>query len=1054
MRNIHKFFLFTLILCPLILIPSLCRADDTAIFTGTGPSAAPNALILLDFSDSMNWFPSLDDTDGGTYITHYYDGSGGMTIESDGPFYIRKEWWMNKEAFFNVHAYNDGIRTRPIWGDPNCLGPFYKTSAPGHTTRCVKFQLAQDAITGVINDLDKDVTKISLGYMRFTYCLNTNMGNPNQTEPCQEHDGILNYNTGCNRIISKVGAAYADIKTAVNDPTVIPNSATPLSAALNEAKMYLDDISKGAGGQSADCSQKSVILLSDGNDTLACGGSGSSTQPDQYNRRKASVAAAAALGKAGYKVYVIGFGKIMPQDFVNTLNWMAYYGGTDNPNDANSGDTTKITPAADPCAVDSSNDPGTTALSGYAYLATDPIKLNEALRSAISSIKQANYSFSSVSVPSSRTSDTNYLYAASFMPKSDPFWPGHLTKYSLDTGAALWDAGAALQTSSFTDRKIYTNMSGAIVTFTVQPPGQIKDYLGVQTGQAAQDLIAYFRGDPSKNPDKWRLGDIYHSNPVTIGSPSYYFSDVRSPQSFINFRAAHHRSNPLIVVGANDGQFHAFADGGNYVSEYWSFIPPNLLPKLITIFHTSDPSALLHTYFVDGPVTVADVWLGTGDGKSKAADGSEWRTLLVFGEGRGVRDSTGVPKYLWSSSSSCSSSSGNSGFNSAYSSQNYPYYCGYYAFNLTDISQTPNTPGTFMWTLKPDSTQGGYLAEPWSRMAIGRVLIGGNEKWVGFIGGGYNPQSTDAGKGFFVVDLSNGTILWSHTKGNNPPINYPIPASPAIVDTDNDGFIDAAYVGDLGGNMWRFTFCKQADGPSCIYSNWDGNLLFQASGGRPIYTSSTVARDSSSLWVFWGTGDKENPTNTSGQNSFFAVKDNDRSTTYTIGNLQDISTEGTIYNGTSSGWYITLPGTGEKVLSDPTTFGGMVLFTTFSPQGDVCTQLGEGRLYALSMMPLRIGGILYNPGAGLMSVPTNPKSTGGGARSVSLGVGVPSGPVISQNPVRNNPTDLYASVSGGGGKDTQIVSANISLPNTPLTDRLKDTAPSSQVIHWRDGRIQ
>ena len=31
--------------------------------------------------------------------------------------------------------------------------------------------------------------------------------------------------------------------------------------------------------------------------------------------------------------------------------------------------------------------------------------------------------------------------------------------------------------------------------------------------------------------------------------------------------------------------------------------------------------------------------------------------------------------------------------------------------------------------------------------------------------------------------------------------------SPAIVDRDNDGFIDTAYVGDLAGNPWKFTFC-------------------------------------------------------------------------------------------------------------------------------------------------------------------------------------------------------------------------------------------------------
>ena len=90
-------------------------------------------------------------------------------------------------------------------------------------------------------------------------------------------------------------------------------------------------------------------------------------------------------------------------------------------------------------------------------------------------------------------------------------------------------------------------------------------------------------------------------------------------------------------------------------------------------------------------------------------------------------------------------------------------------------------------------------------MAIGKVIIGGNEKWVGFIGGGYdNSGDSNRGKGFFVVDLTSGNILWSFTRGGSTTsttsmsMTYSIPGSAAIVDTDNDGFVDTAYIGDLG----------------------------------------------------------------------------------------------------------------------------------------------------------------------------------------------------------------------------------------------------------------
>ncbi len=54
----------------------------------------------------------------------------------------------------------------------------------------------------------------------------------------------------------------------------------------------------------------------------------------------------------------------------------------------------------------------------------------------------------------------------------------------------------------------------------------------------------------------------------------------------------------------------------------------------------------------------------------------------------------------------------------------------------------------------------------------------------------------------------------------------------------------------------------------------------------------------------------------------------------------------------ASGWYIKLE-TGEKVVSRSITYGGIVVFTTYlskcsgSERADMCTTIGDGRLYAL-----------------------------------------------------------------------------------------------------------
>jgi Tfp pilus tip-associated adhesin PilY1 len=921
------------------------------------------------------------------------------------------------------------------------------------TTGCSRLEIAKAAIrkvldansNGVIDSTDEDKLAVRIGYMRFYSCLSD--------------DTLNNYSSGCISLIRAIGSKYADIYTSVKNEYA--SGGTPLASALNEAKLYLD--AHKAADPYKNCSQKFVILITDGADTFACAGNGGSSQLDQYKRRKATVAKAKAVADAGYKVFVIGFGANMPDIDKNTLNWAAYYGGTDNPSEENSGDTSVITPSADPCSTDTTNDPGNASLSGYAYLAANADQLNAALSSAITIISEFRYSFSVSSVSSMRTVDGNYLYEPSFRPHGDdPFWPGFLKRYTIGSDGSIsatpdWDAGTLLASRTPGSRNILTYKDGALTAFNTSniTPGD----LGLPTYDTSgrNAIVGYIRGESAYNPDNGKLGDMFHSNPVTIGSPSPFYIDSRSPNAYINFRNNTQSREKVIVVGANDGQFHAFQTSDGY--EKWSFIPPNLLPKVGYIAHSKHPTALSHQFFVDGPVTVADVWLGTGDGTNKSE--SDWRTLLVFGEGKGVRDSSNVPSFLWSSSPSC-----DSGFKKKYDYY-YRFYCGYYAFDITD---TANPPTSIKWRLQPTSDQAKYIDEPWSKMAVGRVKIDGKEKWLGFIGGGYNTQGKydddddysagRRGKGFFVVDLSNGSIPWDYSKDDNSKMDYTIPASPAVPDTDNDGFIDVAYLGDLGGNMWRFTFCTQQDEPGCNINNWRGGMLFDASsaGARPVFTSAAVAKDASSqLWVFWGTGDKQDPTSRNDQDKFFAVIDSDRTSTYKIDNLQDITT-GT-YSGVKQGWYLKLTDQGEKMLADPAVFAGMVLFTTYTPgsSSDPCGGTsGTAKLYAMAMMPIAINGITYNPGAGVLSEPSDKTSKAGGQRSITLGSGIPSAPIISQKPSSSGTagtTDLYVSVSGAPGQDTALKSSS-QLPDSPLLKRLKSTPPRAQIIHWRDRRIQ
>ena len=803
------------------------------------------------------------------------------------------------------------------------------------------FTILDDNQSNTITSQDEKSLGVRFGYMQFTDCSADDTGG--------------SYSSGCNKLVWGIGSKYSRIycnnttscsstssaSGSVSGATA--NDGTPLASALNEAKLYLDY--HKTTDTAAACRSKFVILITDGADTFACGGTGSDDQSDQYRRRRAVVARTKALADAGYKVFVVGFGVDMPHFLRNTLNWMAYHGGTDNPFVTNSGAVSAYDPSSTILCGDSStqqhniegdgnhyyatsNDPGEISLSGYAFLASSSADLTQALKQAVNSIREANFSFSMVSITSFRTVDENNIYEASFQPiTNDPFWQGHLKKYDLhadgNIGNVIWDAGTVLQSTAAGSRNMLTCLGGAPAAFTTSRI--TKEILGVTADSDRDAVVGYFRGEPAYNLDNWKLGDVFHSAPITVATPSKFFEDLRDVNgAFGIFRANHSRTSAngerVVVVGANDAQIHGFrtADG----TEAWSFIPPNLLNKLKNVAHATHPVGFSHLYLADGPITVADAWLGTGDGRSKSA--TDWKTLMIFGEGRGGSNA------LWSSSSSC-----DSGFNSQYTAE-YPYYCGYYAFNISDTANP-----AFIWRLQPGSGQAPYLGEPWSKVAVGRVKINGNEKWAGFIGGGYNASDCAGGdecdlrgKGFFVVDLSDGSILWSFTRADMTSMNFSMVAPPAMVDTDNDGFIDTAYLGDLGGNMWRFQFCSARDNNSCNTANWAGGQLFAATGGevRPIYGAATVTKDqSANLWVGWGTGDKTDPLATNVQEKFYAIKDNDRSSTYSISNLEDISSS--LYQdlSTKRGWFMTLAGQGEKVLADSVVFGGIVYFTSYTP---------------------------------------------------------------------------------------------------------------------------
>ena len=144
---------------------------------------------------------------------------------------------------------------------------------------------------------------------------------------------------------------------------------------------------------------------------------------------------------------------------------------------------------------------------------------------------------------------------------------------------------------------------------------------------------------------------------------------------------------------------------------------------------------------------------------------------------------------------------------------------------------------------------------------------------------------------------------------------------------------------------------------------------------------------------------------------------------------------------TKPGWYINLAN--EKVLSEAAIFGGVTYFTTYGAPtgGNPCEQAGTGTLY----------GVNFTTGAGVLAqYDAGGQPIGAPTRSLLIGWGIPSAPVISFKPMGTlqaggSPADLYVTVSGGAGMNVSTQRVNFDPPT--LANR-------TNILFWKDRRLE
>ena len=398
------------------------------------------------------------------------------------------------------------------------------------------------------------------------------------------------------------------------------------------------------------------------------------------------------------------------------------------------------------------------------------------------------------------------------------------------------------------------------------------------------------------------LGDIFHSSPVIVESPTDAFLcnlglsnqcirtlyatsgelgtaatpapsvAVSTPPCGITnlapydaYAVEQRKRDKVVLVGANDGMVHAFV-GGSFVSETcvgglpvptfnrgsgdeaWAFIPPDLLPKLAD-------SVLSHAYMVDGDIMVRDIWADTSANGQK--EKGEFHTLAVVSEGRGGKHYLGLEiKYT----------SGTAVLDRPGFQWMFPQPCSEEAatFGKTLFALSPKPPpiGPVLISATALPAASSIATAP----PVVRNGVDTHERWVVALSGGWSP-GLEKGRGIYVVDAWDGAIngrrdnLWwkfefdesaSGLLGPARSLTQSVPGPVAMVDygtNDNpiqDGFFDTSIFGDTAGQIW----VTRMDAPGTFSSstkmidNWGGGRAFEMDrDGVPGGAVSSVLPD-------------------------------------------------------------------------------------------------------------------------------------------------------------------------------------------------------------------
>ena len=729
----------------------------------------------------------------------------------------------------------------------------------------------------------------------------------------------------------------------INTPEIKNGSiGTPLPGAMRTAYQYYANTLSGTSSPITNrtCQRNYVLLATDGDPTIRIGGTaysnaelmnrqvngnwvfGQATQ-DVFTEigrlRTLTVSGNAAInGQYDVQTYVVGLGEVATnQASIAAMNRMATVGGT-----------------------------------GSAYMATDSATLSAAFAQITADIQARTAASAGVAISTGAWKSGTQVFQARFNTGD---WSGELRALEMLSSGELattptWEAGQRLGLKNWnTGRQILTYRAASALGSRGVPfrwpanaaaPGASEIPLTLvaalnRNGAGVVDThgalrLNYLRGDASRElrrcpactaPSAFRnrpttvLGDIVNSTPLLVTSGGRFVRDSAEAAAYDTFRRARAAMAPVVYVGANDGQLHAFdARTGD---ELFAYVPGLVADRLAAL----PEAGYTHQYSVDGPLAAGDVHYAGG-----------WKTLLVGTAGAGAK--------------------------------------GLYALDISDPANFTEATASRVarWEIDGSDTSVGHILQ---QPLIAKAR---NGRWMVFSGNGLNSSAGVAQ--LLAIDAETGAVSRISTLTGTAASPNGLLGLTAI-STAGDGVVDIIYAGDQQGRLWKFDLSasdplgwKVAYGSAAV-----PQPLFSAASGQAITARPDVTpHPAGGYLVSFGTGSylSRDDLGTTTTQSLYGIRDSGttvsanelvgqsvlgtqtggdgrtyRFSTHAVGRPStlfsgdDQITEAAFRTG-KKGWRLDLPASGERIVTEVLIRAGKVIVSTLIPSSDPCAYGGDG----------------------------------------------------------------------------------------------------------------